>query len=343
MKRLVLFFGVPCAIFVGVVAFYLSGGRYVTTENAYVRSGIAMVSARTSGQVTQVFVQENQVVDTGDLLFVLDVVPFDLAVAQATTMLDDARDKIGMLKSDYRSRNVSLAAAQEDKTYAQRELNRFSQLTNSNAVSKEKISARQHALNVASNKVAAARAEIANAAAMLGGDPNLSVDTYPMVRHAQGDLAQAQLDRDHARITAGMPGIVAKLDLHPGEFVQKGQSVFSLVRTHDIWVEANLKETQLTHLKIGQTASFEIDAYPDQILHGELTSMAPASGAEFAILPPQNATGNWVKVTQRIPVRLSFDPADPLPPLRAGMSVHVSIDTGIKRTLEGLIDTVLDR
>lgn len=333
MKRNLLFASVPVVLLILILTIYLSGGRYITTENAYVRSGIAMVSTRISGQIDKVFVHENQQVEAGTILFILDLEPFDIAVELAKAALDDAREGIAVLQSKYERQKVQLAASNENRAYALRELQRVKALTNTYTVSKEKVSQRQHAFDAAVNNVATAKADVMNALVALGGDKALEVAAHPSVRRAQGSLSQAELNRRHATTTAGMPGIVAKIDLYPGEFVQAGQPAFSLVRTDDIWIEANLKETQLTNLRIGQSASFEVDAYPDRPFTGKVVSVAPASGAEFAILPPQNATGNWIKVTQRIPIRLQINPDQDLPTLRAGMSVEVTIDTEITRSI----------
>jgi len=340
MKRAFLFLSLPLIAGTVVLAVYLSGGRYVSTENAYVRTGIAMISAGSSGHVEKVFVREHQRVKAGELLFTLDMEPFDLAIDKASATFENTRNDIALLKSTYQRQLIRLAAAEEDKTYAQQELERVRKLKAS-TVSREKVAARRHELNVANNKILAAQADVASALAQLGGDPSQLVDNFPQVRHAQGELSQAELDRRRASVRAGMSGTIAKLELHPGEYVTKGQPVFSLVQDDVIWIEANLKETQLTKLRIGQSAALEIDAYPGQVLHSEVSSIAPASGAEFAILPPQNATGNWVKITQRVPVRLELTETQQVPHLRAGMSVEVTIDTGDKRSLKKLIAAAL--
>lgn len=333
MKRRVLFVSVPLMVGIALLVIYLSGGRYISTENAYVRSGMALVSAGASGQVEQVFVRENQSVETGDLLFVLDMEPFDLAVDLAQAMLDDAYNEVALLKSLYERQKVSLVVAKEDQVYARRELERVNRLRGSSAVSRERISARQHAFNIAVNSVAAAQAEVASALVQMGGDADRPANENPRVRRAQSALSTAEFDRRHATVRAGVTGVVAKLDLHPGEYIQSGQPLFSLVEAGDLWIEANLKETQLANLEVGQSAVFEFDSYPGREFAGVISSLAPASGAEFAILPPQNATGNWVKITQRVPIRLLIDENQALPSLRSGMSVAVSIDTEVERSL----------
>ncbi len=340
MRRVVLFLSVPAIIIFAGLYLYLTGGRYIVTENAYIRAGIAMVSAGASGQVVRVLVVENEKVEQGQLLFELDLEPFDIAIARAAAVLDDTRNEVILLQSNYHRQTVRLAAAKENHAYAQQELGRVIELAEGKTVSQEKLAARRHTLNVANHTISAAEAEVATALAQLEGDPDKAVDNYPKVRRAKGALSRAEYERRQASVHAGISGTVAKVDLHPGEFVNKGQPVFSLVDDDEVWIEANLKETQLTELEVGQSASFIIDTYPDITLATEVTSIAPASGAEFAILPPQNATGNWVKVTQRVPVRLRVKRHPELPELRAGMSVEVRIDTGSSRSLKSLLDSL---
>jgi len=343
MKKVMLFLIVPMMICASALYFYLSGGRYISTENAYVRSGIAMVSAGRSGHIGKVMVHENQQIRSGDLLFVLDMAPFDLAIDQAVASLEENRQTVGILKSEYRRQNIRLSAATEELSYASRELTRVQKLTTSSAVSEEKVAAKKHALNIAQNGVLVVKAEIETSLAQLGGNPDQPTDNYPIVRNAFSKLSHAKLDKTRASVHAGISGTVAKLKMQPGEFVQKGQTVFSLVQTEDVWIEANLKETQMTYLKSGQIASFEIDAYPDDTFEGVVSSISPASGAEFAILPPQNATGNWVKITQRIPIRLAIKDPQSLPQLRAGMSLTVNIDTQYERSLDQLIASIFSK
>ena len=338
MKRIVLLFSVPAIIICTALYLYLTGGRYIITENAYIRSGIAMVSAGASGQVMRVLVLENQRVERGQLLFELDFEPFDIAVTKAAAALDDTRNQVVLQQTNYHRQTVRLAAAREDHDYALQELNRVIELAEGQTVSQEKLAARRHTLNVANHTIGAAEAEVATALAQLEGSPDQAVDDYPTVIQAKGELSRAKYERRHASVHAGISGTLAKVDLHPGEFVDKGQPLFSLVSDNEIWIEANLKETQLTKLEVGQPASFVIDAYPDVTMTTEVMSIAPASGAEFAILPPQNATGNWVKITQRVPVRLRVEPTAKLPKLRGGMSVEVRIDTGTSRSLQSLLD-----
>ncbi|HMK67642.1 MAG TPA: HlyD family secretion protein, partial [Stellaceae bacterium] len=191
--------------------------------------------------------------------------------------------------------------------------------------------------------VASVEQELAQTLASLGGDPDIAIDTHPQVRTAMAARDQAALDLSHTMIYAPDDGIAAKVDLRPGQYVQSGQPVFALVEIHSLYIEANVKETDLTHMKPGQAATIEVDSYPDRKWRAVVSSMSPGTGSEFSILPPQNATGNWVKVVQRVPVRLQLAPGELTNGLRAGMSVTVDIDTGHQNPLPGPIARALGR
>jgi membrane fusion protein (multidrug efflux system) len=337
MKALLLYVIVPLSVVVGVVAVYLSGGRYVSTDNAYVRSGMVMVSANVSGEVHRVLVRENQPVQLGDVLFALDPRPFDLAVEGASAELDDARNRVHVLRASLDRQRTELARAQELESYEDQELQRLRTLSQRDAVSQVKLNAQMHLLEIARNGVAAAQSDIAQALAELAGEPTQATDEFPLVRKALVVLNEAELNRTYATVRSRVSGVVARIDLHPGEYVRAGSSVFSIVESGNVWIEANLKETQLTHIVKGQKATLTLDAYPDHPMVAVVSGLSPASGSEYAVLPPQNATGNWVKVTQRVPVRLKIEQSGQMPQLRAGMTATVEIDTRMERTLLSLV------
>lgn len=328
---------VPVVLVIIFVVSYLSGGRYISTENAYVRSGLVMVSANVSGEVQHVDVVENQVVKEGDFLFSLDLTPFDLAVESAETALVEARNEIAIRRAALERVQTELEAAQEVEVYEGQELKRLEGLIASNAVSRARLAAQAHALEVARNNRASVEADIHTAEAELGGPPDQPTDTYPKVRSALVTHEQAKLNRKYASVQSRVSGIVARIDLHPGEYVREGAPVFSIVETGRVWIEANLKETQVTNVKVGQSATLIVDAYPGQEIEAIVTGLSPAAGSEYAILPPQNATGNWVKVNQRIPVRLEILGQPEGPVLRSGMTVEVTIDTEVRRGVGDLI------
>jgi len=330
----------PLLALILIGGLYLSGGRYVSTENAYVRAGMVMVSANVSGEVAAVMVDENDVVHEGDVLFRLDMEPFDLAVDSAQAALVDARNEIEILRASLERQRRAFAAAAEVEDYETKELARMAKLIKTNAISQARLEAQEHALKVARNQRATADADIKKVMAQLGGGEDQDIDSYPRVQRATAALKQAKLGCHYATVRARVDGIVARIDLHPGEYVRAGNAIFSIVETSNVWIEVNLKETQLTNVREGQRAEIVADAYPGQRITAVVSGVSPASGSEYAILPPQNATGNWVKVVRRIPVRLEIEADQDLPPLRSGMSVAAKIDTEETRTIGGLLAAV---
>lgn len=335
-RRILIISVLPLLVIALFLSLFLTGGRYIKSENAYVKSGLVMVSANVSGEVSSVAVSENQHVARGDLLFSLDPAPFDLEVIGAQAALADARNAATTQLATLKRVKTELKSAQELEAYERKEVQRLEGLIKSNAVSKAKMAAQRHAREVALNTIATVRADIEKVRAELGGNPDQSIDFLPQVQRALVALEQAKLERRYADIKSGVSGIVARIDLHPGEYVKTGAAVFSIVENSKIWIEANLKETQLTHIVTGQTATITIDAWPDRELAATVVGISPATGSEYAILPPQNATGNWVKVNQRVPVRLEILPGEDVPDLRIGMTATVTIDSLHQREFSDL-------
>ncbi|WP_216856736.1 HlyD family secretion protein [Acidisoma sp. S159] len=172
----------------------------------------------------------------------------------------------------------------------------------------------------------------------MDGDPNIEIDRHPTVRQAQAELDRALLDLSYAAVVAPDDGVVTNVDeMQVGDYVSTGSAVFSLLSSRRIWIEANFRETDLTHMRPGETATIAVDAYPDRSFKAHVVSMSPGTGSEFAVLPPENATGNWVKVVQRLPIRLELDAVDPNQPLFSGISVTASVDTNHRNSLMGLL------
>ncbi len=317
--------------------YYAIGGRYVTTENAYVKADKVAISTDISGRVSAVKVKENQIVKKGAVLFMLDREPFRLAAAQSEAKVRAIRAEINALRKLYIDKEKEFIDSQKDLRFFQSEFNKRKRLLKRGVVRLERFDAAGRNLEAVRNRLDSTREELQRILTRLGGSPALPTDKNPEVTEAEARLSQARLDLSHTVITSPETGIITKNDLQVGEFVTAGRPVFSIVAANDIWIEANLKETELTHVREGQEATITIDAYPDHEWKAKVSSIAPATGAEFSILPPQNATGNWVKVVQRIPVRLIVDDQSTGPPLRAGMSVVASIDTGHKRDLPPII------
>ena len=319
--------------------FYMKSGRYVTTENAYVKADLVVISAEVSGQVTEVAVADNQRVAAGDLLFRLDARRFAVARDRLAAELDAARQRVQALKARYGTKLAELAAAERDMEFMTDELRRSESLRARGTISESTVLEDRRLSAQAENRIRIAREQITEVLAELAGDPLLPVDSHPDVQRATADLVRAELDLEATAVRAPTDAIAANVRLQPGEYVEDGDAVLSLVSVAGFWVEANLKETDLTHLREGQAAVLTVDAYPEVEWRAHVASLSPATGAEYALLPPQNASGNWVKVVQRVPVRLEIAPGDDTPPLRAGMSVSVSIDTEFQRPMPEFVTT----
>ncbi len=333
--RLPLLIGVPVLFVLAGLFIYLTGGRYQSTDDAYIQSARVDVSANVAGRVIALPVHENQRVKQGDVLFRLDPAPIDTAAAQAAAELANAKQNLTGAGATYQQRTVELQADQVTLAYQEKELARQKAMTGSGVSSQAQLDAQVQAVAVAKANVAAALQAQANALAVLGGRADGPVADNPAVRQAQAALDRAKLNQSYTVIRAPQDGTVTKVEqLQVGDYINAAQPVFSLVAPR-VWVEANFKEDQLTYMRPGQDASFKVDAYPGVVFHGKVESLSPGTGSSFALLPAENATGNWVKVVQRLPVRISIDnpPADL--PLHAGLSVNVKVDTAHRRHLFG--------
>lgn len=340
--RRLLMIGGPLAVLVGIGVVYLNGGRYAGTDNAYVHTHKVSVSADISGRVVDLKVHENESVKAGDVLFQLDPEPLQIAVDRARANLEDTRNQILGLKAAYHQRQEDLKAAESNVGFAQRELARREKLVAGKIISQSDYDEARNRYDVAVNQAASIRQDIVRIISQLGGDPDIDPDVHPNYRAAQAALAQAELDQRRGTVRASTDGIVAQVDqLRPGDYINAGAPVFSIISQKDAWIEANLKETDLTYVKPGQTAEVSIDTYPGRTFIAVVDSIGMATGAEFSVLPAQNASGNWVKVVQRIPVRLHVTelPADTT--LRAGMSAVVDIDTAHRRGLFTFLSNAL--
>ncbi len=325
--RRLLLIGGPTLILLAAGGLYLNSLRYVSTDNAYVGAARTEVSANIPGRVVEVAVKDNQVVHRGDVLFRLDDRDFAIAVADAQARLAAARLQIAALKATYRQHQADVAAARETLAFADQDLQRQKHLASLGIASQAQMEQAQHAWAQAQQKVHAVEQEEENTLAALDHHPEQDIDTHPTVRQAQTVLDRASLNLSYTTITAPQDGIVTKVEqLQVGDYVNAATPVFALVSSGKVWVEANFKETELTRMHPGQKSAIEVDAYPGKTFHGEVQSMSPGTGSSFSVLPPENATGNWVKVVQRLPVRISIDDPDPQTPLRAGLSATVEVD-----------------
>ncbi|HZY48623.1 MAG TPA: HlyD family secretion protein [Devosia sp.] len=335
-RRLVLMIAVPLVLVVGGAWFWLTGGRYEDTDNAYVQQAKVSLSADIAGRITAVNVGENQAVKAGTVLFTIDPQPYQIALDQANAALASARVNVEQLKVSYGTAQVQLNAAQQTLNIRQATYDRQSALVKQGVNSNSALDDSKLALQGAQAALDQARQQVAAATAALAGDPQIETDKHPAVLAALAAVESAQRNLGKTKVVAPADGIVANVaNLNAGQFVAAGTTIASLVETDGTWIEANFKETQLADMKVGQPASVSIDAFPGKI-QGTVESLGAATGSEFSLIPAQNATGNWVKVVQRIPVRikLTADAEETL--LKTGMSATVAVDTG-RTTLDKML------
>ncbi|MHB8744479.1 MAG: HlyD family secretion protein [Sulfuricaulis sp.] len=326
----------PVAVIAVAAYFYLSGGRFETTDDANVQTARVAISANVAGRVKEVAVHDNQLVHKGDVLFRLDDAPYRIAVDEANAQLTAARLKVEMLKANYRQRQSDLTSAQDTLKYQQTEYARQRRLFALGIASQSQVDHASHALDEARTQVGRVKQQISAVVANLAGNPNIALQRHPEVQQAQALLDQAKLNLSYTEVKAPADGVVTRVEeLQAGSYINAAAPVFALVSSHDVWIEANFKEDQLAHMRPGQTATVQIDSYHNKIFKGKVVSISPGTGSQFSVLPPENATGNWVKVVQRLPVRIELDQLDPAFPLRGGLSADVSIDTRYQRHLFG--------
>lgn len=333
--RSYLFIGGALVFILIAAVFYFTGGRIVATDDAYVQAARVEVSANIGGRVTRVFVRDNQRVHRGNPLFELDNRDLRLAVADARAKLAYARLQIGALQATYLQRQADVRAAEAAMRYRQEEFRRQQVLAAQGIASQAQLDQARYALADATQKLSAARQEQSHAGSLLGAGHAGSARDNPTILQAQAMLQRAQLNLSYTLVRAPMDGIISRSDaLQAGDYIQAAAPLFALTSGNDIWIEANFKETELTHMRPGQTATVEIDAYPEREFHGHVESFSSGTGSSFSLLPPENATGNWVKVVQRLPVRIRIDDLDLTHPLPSGLSAVVKVDTGYSRLRE---------
>ncbi|HVY79920.1 MAG TPA: HlyD family secretion protein [Steroidobacteraceae bacterium] len=326
--RIPLMIGGSLLIIVVAALLYFLSSRTESTDDAYVNAARVSISTNVPGRVIELNVHDNQQVKRGAVLFRLDDRPYQLAVAQARAKLSNARLQVESLKALYGQRQSELRSAQDTLAYQEREMRRQQRLLASGISSQSQVDRAVHARDSAAQAVAAAKQQIASVVASLGGDPTIDPNKHPSVEQAQAELDRALLDLSYTTITAPDDGVVTQVErLQVGEYVNAATPVFALVSTHDVWVEANFKEVQLAKMRAGQPATVKIDTYGDRSFKAHVVSLSPGTGSAFSVLPAQNATGNWVKVVQRLAVRLEIDDGDSAHPLYAGLSATVKVDT----------------
>jgi membrane fusion protein (multidrug efflux system) len=330
--RFVLLIVLPLIAVVGGGVFYLSGGRYIETDNAYVGAQKVLITPDISGQIVNVAVREGQHVKPGDELFALDKKPYELALDAAKAKLSAARTDYEKLKTTLASLETLADLAAKNAALKRNDVERKQKLLSSQAGSKADVDTAMSAMVTAQLQEQFTKQQKATTLSQLLGDPNLPIEKFPEYVQAQSAVDNAERDLAHTTVRAPMSGTATQVDnIQLGRFVAAGTPVLSVIDDENPWVDANPKETDITHLRVGQTATLEVDSFPNHTFTGHVMAVSPGTGAQFSILPPQNASGNWVKVVQRVPVRIVFDKDEDTHLLRAGMSVNISIDTHYSR------------
>lgn len=333
-KRRLLLYVLPALAVVTSTYFYLHGGRYVETDNAFVKNDKTSITAEVSGTVQLLAVKENQVVQTGELLFEVDPTPFQTAVSQAQAQLEQVRIELLSQQAAYEEKQAEIELAKSTLAFNQRDEERQADLLKKKYISDSQFDASTHTTQSSKLQMAALEKDLRRLREALGGDATRPVEQHPSYKAAQAVLQQARLDLEHTKVFAPSNGVVSNVPT-AGEFISTGRSAMVLVANQNPWIEANFTEKDMAHMRAGQQVEIEVDAYPDFKWTGTVESISPATGSEFSVIPAENATGNWVKVTQRVPVRIHVEPSEDSPVLRSGFSTIVTVDTEHQTSLLG--------
>jgi membrane fusion protein (multidrug efflux system) len=332
----------PLALIAGGY-WYVVGGSVMSTDDAYVEADKVGISTDVSGIVQEVDVAENQQVPAGQVLYRLDPRQFQIALDNAKANLAQTELTIESMKRDYRRMLSDIDTEQARVDLDQVTVDRYTTLLKSDAVSKAIYDQARFALQADKSKVASLKQQADVQLAKLGGNPDIPVAQHPQYLQAKAQVDEAQRQLDDTVVKAPFAGIVTNVpSIAPGKYLQASTTAFYLVATDYVWINSNPKETELTYVRPGQPVTVTVDTYPDQQWRGTVESISPAAAQEFQLLPAQNTSGNWVKVVQRIPMRVRVDTSDhSQPPLRAGMSVEVDVDTGHARGLPHVLAALL--
>lgn len=327
---------VPVLVVATGLYVYLHSGRYIETDNAYIKANRVMISAEISGVIARIAVADNQAVAAGETLFELENRPYQIALNRAAAGLAPVSLDIAADQLAYEEAQAEVDLQRSNVTYFQSRLLRQRELRRNNLGTLENLDSAIHEYDRASKQVVLMQQKAARLLASLGGRPDMPVAEHPRHLTAQAVLDEAELNMTRTRIFAPFAGIATNVP-KLGDYITPGRPVMAVVANTDMWVEANFKETDLMHIKPGQPVIISGDTYTDRKWRGRVQSIAEATGAEFALLPPQNATGNWVKIVQRIPLKIVLDPQADAPILRMGMSTTVEVDTGYVRSWQDLL------
>ncbi len=339
----IVFLGIVPAVALVIGAHYwVASRRYVTTENAYVKSNVVLVSAEIDGRVNRVYVAENGFVKAGDPIFSIDSEPHRVALDRAKAKLAMVRSDIKGLRASYREAQMALREANQNIAYYSGVYKRLKSLAGRGHASRAAYEEAEQNLLTSRQRASAVRQKSLRLLANLGGKEDIAVEAHPGFIEARAARESAEINLRRTVIHAPADGTIGRVRLQSGEYVEAGDAVLPLIESAQPWIEANLKETQLTHVRIGQEAEIVVDAFPDLTWRAKVSSISPSTGAELSVLPPQNATGNWVKIVQRVPVRLEVDTSAGRPfAMPAGVTATVSIDTGREVSLFDMVGSAL--
>ncbi len=314
---------VLAALIIGGYFYWLHEKRYPSTDDAYIQAHVINIAPQVSGKVARIYVANQQHVKKGQILFTLDPIPFEIAYHKAAANYENTVQTVTAHQKAVLEAEALLKQREAELINAQKKYNRVMPLVKKGYYAKSSGDDATQALSVAKQAVAAAKNQVQEAKATLGklGDANANIQL------AKANIAQATINLRYTKISAPANGFLAKFNLEPGQTVTAYQSLFSLIEDHTWWAMANMKETDLERIRPGQKAIIHIDMYPSKAFHGIVNSISPGSGSSFALLPPENASGNWVKVVQRFPVKIRIPNPDPKYPLRIGASCTIAIDT----------------
>jgi len=336
-RRTLMFALLPVALIAGGY-FYVTGGAVMSTDNAYVQADMVGLSTDVSGIVAQILVHDNQKVAKGDVLFKLDLLQFQLALDRAEAQVGNTRNDLVALQTSYRNMQAQVEQAQKDVDFNMVNFQRQEQLIANNFTPKATYDAARNTLQNSQQKLASLQQQLAGLAANLNGDPNAPIENHPKYKDAVAARDEAARQLAHTVVRAPFAGIVTNVpSLQPGQYLAAAATAFNIVSTDHVWVQASPKETELTYVRPGQKVTVEVDTYPGQRWTGTVDSISPASASSFSLLPAENTSGNWVKVVQRIPMRVSVTNVPGKPQLRVGMSVELSVDTGHERGLPSFL------
>lgn len=337
-RRRLLMVALPGLILVGAGVYWVNSGRYESTDNAYFHQARIAIASDLSGRLVSVAIADGEVVKKGAVMFTVDPEPYKLALAQANIAVESARLQVEQLKGAYQAALAQEKVAEDDALYQGDQLTKQQALSAKGVGTGSDLDEARNTARRAQETAAVAKVAADNARIALGGDPEAATDAHPSVKAALAQRDQADYKLSLTQVQAPADGLVYQAtSFKPGQYLTAGAPLFAFLPSNEIWVEANFKETQLAHLAKGQAATVTFDGDPGHPVAGHVEAIGAGTGSEFSLLPAQNATGNWVKVTQRVPVRILLDAPDTTAPVVSGMSASVSVDTAVTRSWRDLV------